>query len=582
MFSLLKRLIPKMRFDYHSIGQRTENEPASSVGSVTKSDRRYQAWLRGLPMLLVCCIAFPSSVSAHFIWIVKSETGYQVYFSEVPHPESASLLKPLTSVSLTQPGSSSKLQLKLVEDSESGNGWLACDQADQNLPAMLAHNYGVLTRNEEQFLLQYFAEYFAADKHASTQPDPQREFQMTVSNRNDQWVIGVYRFGQPVADCGVTIRLDDGEGGVQTTDSKGEVWLSQGAQRISARARFIVNREGEHQGQTYQEVRQYLTLVVDNAIGRTETVAPRLSSVDSVVAKLPLGLTSFGAIHCRDHIFIFGGHTGEAHDYAENLQSGVLYGFSLAEPASWTKFAEDQGVQGNALVAHQDQLYRLGGMRAVNREGEEHRLTSVDDFDRFDFESRTWVALQPLPEPRSSFDALVVQNKIYVVGGWILSQDADPVWCDTAWEFDLSDAEASWKQLPVPPFKTRAVALGEIEGKLYVVGGMDSNNRPTRKVHIYCPSEKIWSQGPTLPEGGYMEGFGSACLSLDGSLIASTYEGKIYVLSPTATEWDEVGKLPVGRFFHRLVRLGSREFAVIGGANMEIGKPQEALHFILN
>ncbi len=94
-------------------------------------------------------------------------------------------------------------------------------------------------------------------------------------------------------------------------------------------------------------------------------------------------------------------------------------------------------LQSVALVAHGSNVYRVGGMLARNEPDEDEDLLSVADFARFDPATNTWQALQPMPGGRSSHDAVVVGDTLYVVGGWQLGGDTR--WYDTALSLRLDD-----------------------------------------------------------------------------------------------------------------------------------------------
>ena len=67
-------------------------------------------------------------------------------------------------------------------------------------------------------------------------------------------------------------------------------------------------------------------------------------------------------------------------------------------------------------------------MFAKNTPEDDDELYGVADFARFDVDSNSWVALPSLPEPRSSHDAVVVENKLYVTGGWTLNGEGSGEW----------------------------------------------------------------------------------------------------------------------------------------------------------
>ena len=69
-----------------------------------------------------------------------------------------------------------------------------------------------------------------------------------------------------------------------------------------------------------------------------------------------------------------------------------------------------------------------------------------------------------------------------------------------------------------------------------------------------------------------MAGFGAAAWSLEGRLVATTYEGDIQHWEDETQAWRVVGQLDEARFFHRLLPLNDHELVAVGGANMESGK----------
>lgn len=290
------------------------------------------------------------------------------------------------------------------------------------------------------------------------------------------------------------------------------------------------------------------------------------------IADIPEGITSFGGAVMGNHIYVYGGHTGEAHTYYESGQNNKLFAIDLNSPGEWKAIGEGPGLQGLAMVAYDNKLYRLGGFHAHNQEGEKHDLRSVKDFAIFDFENKTWKQLEPMPESRSSFDAVVKDGVIYVIGGWAMNGQDSTVWSETAYAFDLKSDNAQWVKLPDPPFQRRALSVGYQGDQIVAVGGMQKQGGPTNQVALFDVKKQEWSSGPELPENGRMEGFGSSCFNIDGRLVVSTYGGKVYQLNTQATEWLPVAELDEGRFFHRLLPIGDKRFALVGGASMETGK----------
>jgi N-acetylneuraminic acid mutarotase len=299
---------------------------------------------------------------------------------------------------------------------------------------------------------------------------------------------------------------------------------------------------------------------------------PANDAASAALPDLPLAITSFGADRIGDSIFVYGGHHGAAHQYSSAGQSGDLLRLKLDEPTKWEAIAQGPKSQGLALVAHGGALYRIGGFTARNAEGEEQDLWSSADFARFDPTTEKWEELPAMPSPRSSFDAVVLGDVLYVVGGWAMQGEKETEWQATALSIDLSAAPLGWRTLSPPPFKRRAMTLGAHDGRVYVIGGMQPDGKVTGKTAIYNPADNTWSEGPALPGDDPMEGFGADAAVLDGRLYVSTATGKLLRLSDDEKKWESAGQLAKGRFFHRMVPREKGRFMILGGAHMEQGR----------
>lgn len=291
---------------------------------------------------------------------------------------------------------------------------------------------------------------------------------------------------------------------------------------------------------------------------------------------LPKPITSFGAAELGGALYVYGGFEGKAHHYYDQGQSGDLLRLKLRADGqadgSWEKIASGPRLQGLALVASGGSLYRVGGFEARNKEGDKQDLWSSAEFVGFQPKTAEWFALPAMPTPRSSFDANVVDSTIYVVGGWNMRGDQETVWHDTALAFNpLSKAVPQWEELPKPPFQRRALSVGSFQGRIYAIGGMQPDGKVSRRVDIYTPATRAWSEGPELP-GEAMEGFGTACCTAADRFYVSTSSGKLLRLSDDGKSWELVRKLQAARFFHRMLPVPGGRLALLAGANMEQGK----------
>jgi len=285
----------------------------------------------------------------------------------------------------------------------------------------------------------------------------------------------------------------------------------------------------------------------------TETADPNLATTLPV---LPEAVASFGACVDGDWLYVYGGHVGRAHAHSrENLAWGFRR-VNLEHPGAWQELEYDLPLQGLALVSHRGAIYRVGGMSARNDPDEEEDLHSTASVHRFDPRRGSWEPLTPLPEPRSSHDAVVLGDRLYVAGGWELgaSPDGSGRWHADAWVADLSAGTLRWERLPQPPFTRRALALAALGDKVYVIGGLDQNGDPSPQVDIFDTKAGVWRQGPPLPASGRLKGFGASAFGVGDAVYASARDGVVYRLPIGAAEWETTDfTLRTPRFFHRLV-----------------------------
>jgi N-acetylneuraminic acid mutarotase len=283
-------------------------------------------------------------------------------------------------------------------------------------------------------------------------------------------------------------------------------------------------------------------------------------------APLPKPVTSFGAAVAGNAVYVYGGHAGKAHSYSTETTLGQFLRLDLAKPAKWEELPGGPGLQGLALVAHGGKLYRIGGMMPRNKPDEKTDTVSVASVACFDPKTDKWEDLPALPEGRSSHDAAVLGDTIYVVGGWKMNgagKDSD--WHTTALVLDLTKTPLKWETIE-QPFKRRALAVAACGGKVYAVAGLNAEGSTELTVNVYDPAAKKWSKAADLP-GEAMNGFTPAACSLCDFPYVSPADGKVYRLGEKG--WETVGELKRPRFVHRLVDACPERLLAIGGTSKQ-------------
>lgn len=520
-----------------------------------------------------------SIANAHFVWILKTGDKVQVHFSEsadAPEPE---LLKNVAAANVwaVVPGerggtTMTEVKLILADDVLSG-------VADSKATAIvLAHDYGVVSKGDATFRLQYHAK-----QHVSPLPgqwsavnDAERlPLEITPAWKGDRLQLAVTWNGQPAA--GVEVSADGcGLDETLTTDDQGLAICEPGTDGLlSVRTKMVEQTSGQLEEKTYDSVRTYSTLTLPVKL-------PILKAAAHQLPPLSHGITSFGAAIVGDDLYVYGGHFGEAHHYSESGQSNELRRLSLTKQnATWESLEGGPRLTGVAMVEYRGRLYRVGGFTAKNGDDEDQSLWSQASFASYDPTTEKWTELSPLPEGRSSHDAAVIDGKLYVVGGWNMQGPDNTTWHTTALVCDLNETQPTWAALPTPAFQRRAVSLAACKGNLYVMGGMLESGDTTNEVAIFDPQIQTWSTGPTLLGTG-MEGFGSSAFAVDHRLIVTTMSGAAQVLNDDNSEWIPAGQMTEARFFHRQLTTADGRVLLVGGASMSTGKTNtvELLEFI--
>lgn len=401
----------------------------------------------------------------------------------------------------------------------------------------------------------------------SRQPQPETPLQIIPQFEGDQLTATVYRNGEPLS--GAKVMLYDAEGKLASekeTNSGGAATFATPALLPGLNALMVgytdEDASGEWEGEQYGSKSIYATT--------TFSYDPERTMGPSALPPLPDAIASFGAAVSGDYVYVYGGHRGKAHDHSADNLSPLFLRTRVDGSGDWEELPMQTPLQGLALAAHGGNLYRVGGLTAANAAGEEAELHSVDQFACYDPAAGVWTELPPLPGPRSSHDAIVVGDTLYVVGGWRLAGDSDGEWQAGAVAFDLSNPKSGWRELPEPPFQRRALSVADGGDRLAVLCGMDEGAAVCKEVFLYDPQTEEWSEGPEFP-GESFHGFGVSACGIGGDLYASGLEGVVYRLASEGTEWDRVAEIAVPRFFHRLLPAGENQLLVIGGATAEEG-----------
>lgn len=177
-----------------------------------------------------------------------------------------------------------------------------------------------------------------------------------------------------------------------------------------------------------------------------------------------------------------------------------------------------------------------------------------------------------LPEARTESGGAVLDGKFYVVGGL----DALAQTLTSVYAYD--PAADRWERLPDLPQKINHAAVAGAEGKLYVVGGfgplgirlrgfMFARWDPLDTVYVYDPASRLWTQETPMPKP---RGAGGVAY-LDGGLWYAGGVGEDLVVKDSlfrydlaSRKWSEHKPMPTARDHLRVEAAAGKIYAISG------------------
>jgi len=200
-------------------------------------------------------------------------------------------------------------------------------------------------------------------------------------------------------------------------------------------------------------------------------------------------------------------------------------------------------------VVVSNRLYLIGGNRGGRPEWPRHVL-------EYDLAANRWTAKKPTPFSGDHMAAAAVGAKIYVFGGQGEGGVTKPL--NTAWEYD--PAADSWRALaPMPTGRTAAAAI-EVGGRIHVIGGNTVGGLTVGTNDVFDPAGNRWESRAVMPTPRnhpaagavagkiYVIGGRLAAPNIGGFLSSNTDVVEEY--DPAANTWRAMTKMPTPRSGH--------------------------------
>lgn len=550
-------------------------------------NRRYrQFWTI---LLLVIGTSAASVCDAHFLWVKSIELdGHPqalVYFNESPADESYKLPAKLAKTKLWSRSAEGKLAEVAMT---------AIDTADRvGLTGPLTNAKATVLQTTQQYgiygsaLLIYHAKHVRGTSPAEVNAaGSSQELQLEIvpTIQGAELELSVLWNGKPLGGADVTLFVGEDDSLEKKTDDNGKAtFLLKQRALVGALANTLEkDKAGELDGKAYKGVMHYASLTFDLTTkaekggakndGKTEAAPekqaqPAATSSEVILKPLPEPLASFGGVVCDGWLYVYGGHVGEEHEHSVANLSKHFRRIQLDGGQEWEELPMQTPLQGLPLVTHGGKVYRVGGLDVHNATAaDDEDLHSTAEFAEYDPNTQQWTSLSPLPSARSSHNAVVIGDRLYVVGGWKLDGKSPGTWEQSALFYDFTHPEKSWRELPQPQFKRRALAVGVWKEKLVAIGGINKRGKVSTQTYIFDPQASQWSKGPKMPGAG-MSGFGASAWNFGGTLYVCGLKGKLFRLNDEGTAWDDSGRVDTPRFFHQLVPAPKGGLMVVGGAS---------------
>lgn len=218
------------------------------------------------------------------------------------------------------------------------------------------------------------------------------------------------------------------------------------------------------------------------------------------VAVMPMIMNHWQASVYNDEVIIAGAFTG---NYPHETPIANIYAFNTKNH-TWHIETTIPAVRlrgAAASVVHQNKLYLIAGI--IDGHYDRH----VAWVDMYDFKTKKWTQLADAPHARDHFQAVVVNNKIYVAGGRKSSAMSKQVFQLTVPEVDVYDIAAnnwttldSTKNIPTQRAGCTSVAFGK--NAFMVIGGESGKQGMAHcEAEVFNVITQQWDIGIKLMQG---------------------------------------------------------------------------------
>lgn len=217
-----------------------------------------------------------------------------------------------------------------------------------------------------------------------------------------------------------------------------------------------------------------------------------------IKAMAPLEMHHYQAVPYQGKIYVIGAFTGK-YPHETPIPHVYIYDPTTDEWMRSHEIPEDRRRGAAGVVIYNDKFYVVGGIE------DGHWADNRDFLDEYDPRSGEWQTLPSLPRVRDHFQAVVVNDKMYAVGGRKSFAKEGHTFELTYGEVDVYDFRSkTWQtldgqdDLPTQRAGSSTVAYG---GGFIVVGGESINQIEAHAEVEYYEPGKAWKKISSLERG---------------------------------------------------------------------------------
>jgi N-acetylneuraminic acid mutarotase len=204
--------------------------------------------------------------------------------------------------------------------------------------------------------------------------------------------------------------------------------------------------------------------------------------------------------------------------------------------ASWSAKASMPTARWSLMaVVVNNKIYAIGGGAGS---------TGLAVNEEYDPASNTWAAKANMPTPRYAAGVGVVNNKIYVIGG----SSSVPFTSALTTNEEYDPLTNAWSPKLAVPVATAGPAAAVVNNKVYVIGGGNGAANLSHNQQ-YDPASNTWASKAPMPAGGRLASGGAAVndkFYVIGG-VTSVFVGTNEEYNPATNGWATKAPMPTAR-----------------------------------